>query len=259
MSVKHIGDLKKTECYGCSACVYSCSFGAITMERDSEGFRYPVVDEEKCTGCGKCRKICPSICPKDMSNAPEPESYAVWADDNIRRDSSSGGFFTILARSIFAQGGVVCGVVMDENFNVFHTVATNEKEFLPMRGSKYVQSDLRDIFPKVKEFLTSGKKVLFTGTPCQVAGLKAYLGGEEENLLTVIADNSKLPNSRWYTGSGIYRPVNLYLSERTHISYQGVKITTLSCKPAKIRISWKELTVRKNMVSVCRYRTEKLP
>ena len=72
MSVKHIGDLKKTECYGCSACVYSCPFGAITMEQDREGFRYPVVDEEKCTGCGKCRKICPSICPKDMSNAPEP-------------------------------------------------------------------------------------------------------------------------------------------------------------------------------------------
>ena len=185
MSVKHIGDLKKTECYGCSACVYSCPFGAITMEQDREGFRYPVVDEEKCTGCGKCRKICPSICPKDMSNAPEPESYAVWAEDNVRRDSSSGGFFTVLARSVFAQGGVVCGVVMDEDFKVFHTVATNEKEFVPMRGSKYVQSDLRDIFPKVKEFLGKGKKVLFTGTPCQVAGLKAYLGGEEENLLTV--------------------------------------------------------------------------
>lgn len=126
-----------------------------------------------------------TICPKDMSNAPEPESYAVWAEDNVRRDSSSGGFFTVLARSVFAQGGVVCGVVMDEDFKVFHTVATNEKEFVPMRGSKYVQSDLRDIFPKVKEFLGKGKKVLFTGTPCQVAGLKAYLGGEEENLLTV--------------------------------------------------------------------------
>lgn len=96
MSVKHIGDLKKTECYGCSACVYSCPFGAITMEQDREGFRYPVVDEEKCTGCGKCRKICPSICPKDMSNAPEPESYAVWAEDNVRRDSSSGGFLQYL-------------------------------------------------------------------------------------------------------------------------------------------------------------------
>ena len=186
MSVKHIGDLKKTECYGCSACVYSCPFGAITMEQDREGFRYPVVDEEKCTGCGKCRKICPSICPKDMSNAPEPESYAVWAEDNVRRDSSSGGFFTVLARSVFAQGGVVCGVVTDEDFKVFHTVATNEKEFVPMRGSKYVQSDLRDIFPKVKEFLGKGKKVLFTGTPCQVAAIKRCTRGKfEENLFMI--------------------------------------------------------------------------
>ena len=185
MSVKHIGDLKKTECYGCSACVYSCPFGAITMERDSEGFRYPVVDEEKCTGCGKCRKICPSICPKDMSNAPEPESYAVWADDKLRMDSTSGGAFTLIARNILAQGGVVCGVVMDEKFHIFHTIATNEKEIEPMRRSKYVESDLGDMFPRIKELLEKGTKVLFTGTPCQVAGLKAYLGNKREGLIAV--------------------------------------------------------------------------
>lgn len=185
MSVKHIGDLKKTECYGCSACVYSCPFGAITMERDSEGFRYPVVDEEKCTGCGKCRKICPSICPKDMSNAPEPESYAVWADDKLRMDSTSGGAFTLIARNILAQGGVVCGVVMDEKFHIFHTIATNEKEIEPMRRSKYVESDLGDMFPRIKELLEKGTKVLFTDTPCQVAGLKAYLGNKREGLIAV--------------------------------------------------------------------------
>ena len=184
MSVKHIGDLKKDECYGCTACQFTCPFGAISMQNDHEGFRYPVVDEEKCTGCGKCRRICPGLHDKDRSNIASPESYVIWADDKIRLDSSSGGAFTLLAKYIFSKGGVVCGVVMDEKFHVYHTFAENETELEPMRRSKYVESELGEAYPKVKKLLDEGRTVLFTGTPCQVAGLKAFLGENTKGLFT---------------------------------------------------------------------------
>lgn len=184
MKKNHIGNLNKTQCFGCTACAYTCPFGAIIMERDQEGFFYPRVDEQKCTDCGRCRRICPSVNPKDMTNSSEPETYAVRSENAVRRKSSSGGSFTLLARSVLDKGGVVCGVVMNEKFQVFHTFARNEKELEPMRRSKYVESNLGDIFPRIRELLDEKKKVLFTGTPCQVAGLKAYLGKNREGLFT---------------------------------------------------------------------------
>ncbi len=185
MKGKNIGDLRKDQCYGCTACEHACPFGAIEMAPDSEGFPYPVVDREKCTGCGKCRRICPALREKDESNRKVPESYVIQAQDSLRQISTSGGVTTLLADEVFARDGLVCGVIMDEDFRVYHIVTGDGEDMNRIRLSKYVQSDLGNVFPQIRSELKKGKQVLFTGTPCQVAGLKSYLGGEPENLLTV--------------------------------------------------------------------------
>lgn len=185
MKQNNIGNLLKTECYGCSACEHTCPFSAIEMRQDQEGFLYPVVDGEKCTQCGKCRKICPAIHEKDCCNQEVPESYVLRADDRLRSVSTSGGATTLLANAIFAEGGAVCGVIMDDDFRVYHIVTEDKEDLKRIRLSKYVQSDLGNVFPQIRSELKKGKKVMFTGTPCQVAGLKAYLQGNPENLLAV--------------------------------------------------------------------------
>lgn len=185
MKENSISNLTKTQCYGCSACQHICPVQAIEMKADQEGFYYPVVDESKCINCGKCRKSCPGINDKDMSGADSPDCFALWAEDRVRMGSSSGGAFTLLAKEILGEGGIVCGVAMDEKFYVHHVFVDSVNDLEPLRGSKYVQSDLQDTFPKIKEYLGQGRKVLFVGTPCQVAGLKSYLNGNAENLLAV--------------------------------------------------------------------------
>lgn len=182
-SIEHLG---KRECYGCSACQHTCPVKAIDMKQDKEGFWYPVVNNDLCIECGKCTRVCPSIQGKKTDNTSNPECYALQAPDSVRKSgSASGGAFVLLAEAILEQGGVVCGVVMDKQFKVYHTIVDNKQALQPLRGSKYVQSDLRQVFPEIKKYLSKGKKVLFTGTPCQVAGLKNYIGSNPENLLTV--------------------------------------------------------------------------
>lgn len=176
---------EKTRCSGCGACVHSCPAGAISMEADGEGFLYPRMDEAKCVGCGKCESLCPALRPADAINWAEPACYAVQAEDRVRMGSSSGGMFTLLARETLSRGGVVCGACMDRDFQVYHTLAEKERDLEPLRRSKYVQSDLRKVFPEIRDCLEKERWVLFVGTPCQAAGLRAFLGREWERLLIV--------------------------------------------------------------------------
>ncbi len=170
-------------CTGCGACYNKCPVNAIEMKESKEGFIVSSIIEDKCINCGLCYKICPVIKPLRKNN--NPDSYAVWADDETRLKSSSGGMFTLLAMAIFDMGGVVCGArYTDDYMGVYHTWATNLDELSPLRGSKYVQSDTRKTYREAKEYLDSGKAVLYTGCPCQVAGLYSYLGKDYDQLYT---------------------------------------------------------------------------
>jgi len=170
---------KKERCSGCTACMNACSVGAISMIPDEEGFLYPEIDEEKCVHCGLCRKICPFHGSYERSGRFEiPFVYAVkHADGNVREASTSGGMFTALSDFVLTKKGVVYGAAFTKpDFKVCHIRAESSDERDRMRGSKYVQSEIGMAFPKIKSDLKKENNVLFTGTPCQVAGLKAFLG-----------------------------------------------------------------------------------
>lgn len=174
----------KKKCCGCTACSSICPKQAIEMKEDEEGFLYPVVNKEKCVNCGLCDKVCP-ILNKKYSEI-EPKAYAMRVkDERILKRSTSGGFFTPLAKYVLNNNGVVFGVGYDENLKVIHKETKNATGIAEMTGSKYVQSYLGQSFKRVKEYIDNNELVLFSGTPCQVAGLKNYLGKEYENLITM--------------------------------------------------------------------------
>lgn len=173
----------KSKCCGCTACVNACPVQCIVMRRDrDEGFDYPVANPDICIGCGKCESVCPVLAPAEPSTPLA--AYAVRFEEFVD-GSSSGGVFPALAKAVIDEGGVVFGTVMEPDLTVGHTEAETMDEVQRMRGSKYVQSDLYSVFFDVKEYIKSGRKVLFTGTPCQVAGLHKYLGGKSDRLVTV--------------------------------------------------------------------------
>ena len=181
---KSICVLKKEECCGCGACYNRCPQNAIEMVMDEEGFLYPKVDFTKCNNCGLCQKMCPSI-SANYSNNKQPKVYAAWAADSIRKKSSSGGMFTLLAEWILSQGGLVCGAALDEDIKVQHILIDNKHDLEKLRGSKYVMSDTKKVYSEILGKLKEGRKVLFCGCPCQVAGMLTFLGKEYENLYTV--------------------------------------------------------------------------
>ena len=172
-------------CTGCASCANICPQNAIIMKQDNDGFYKPHIDEERCTNCGLCTKICPELTPA-QKNTNTPNCYAVMADDETRAKSSSGGAFSVIAHEIFNRGGVVCGAAFDENWVVKHIIIDNENDMYKLRGSKYVQSFIsEEFYTKIKKYLEEGRYVLFSGTPCQVAGLKNFLKKEYEKLLLI--------------------------------------------------------------------------
>lgn len=154
------------------------------MQENSEGFFYPVIDDAKCIKCGLCYKKCPAVFPEYRNN-PNPECYAVAANDEIREKSSSGGMFSILAEYVLKQSGYVSGAAYDEDkIGVSHILISSDSCLKKLRGTKYTQSKIGRMYAEIKEKLNSGNPVFFTGCPCQVAGLKSYLGRSYENLIT---------------------------------------------------------------------------
>ena len=174
----------KSQCCGCTACSSICPKNAIVMKQDEEGFVYPIIDKTKCIDCGLCDKVCP------IKNAKkedfEQKAYIVNnKNEEIRKDSTSGGAFTPIAEYILSKGGVVFGAAFDYNFKVIHTYVEKKEELSRFRGSKYVQSYLGDTFKLVKEFLNNDRMVCFSGTPCQIEGLKSFLQKDYKKLITV--------------------------------------------------------------------------
>lgn len=171
----------KSACTGCTACVCVCPKQCIVMRRDRQGFDYPVANPDICIKCGKCESVCPALHPENIS---EPLSaYAVRADAHLSA-ASSGGAFLSIAQKALDMSAVVYGAVMNSDMTVGHSSAEDMSGVRAMTGSKYLQSDLYSCLEEIRTQLESGRKVLFTGTPCQVAGLRSYLGKPYPDLVT---------------------------------------------------------------------------
>lgn len=186
--VKEVAYIKiedKKLCTGCTACKSICPKDAIEMVSDSEGFIYPKVDEKKCIKCGMCKNICPMI-NKVPNNKKQQKGYIFqYNNDEIRKESTSGGFFTAIADYVLDNNGVVYGAVFDEHFEVIHTRINNSKELYRFRNSKYVQSNPLNTFKETKKDLENNLLVCYSGTACEIEGLKNFLKKDYDNLITV--------------------------------------------------------------------------
>ena len=170
-------------CCGCGACKSICPQNAIEMIENEEGFLYPEINNEKCVNCGLCKKSCPVL--HELPDSKKQVFAIKHKSDEVRMNSASGGAFTLISDEVLKNNGVIYGAAFDSNWVVRHSRAVDKKQRDAMRGSKYVQSESCAVFQKVKEDLETGAQVLFTGTPCQVAGLNCFLAKNYDNLLTV--------------------------------------------------------------------------
>lgn len=185
MKLNSIQKISHADCTGCGACYNICPKNAIEMKLNDEGFWAPFLSEENCVDCGKCIATCPAIDILKFNN-PEPDCYvAIAADEKLRMKSSSGGIFGILADYVLEQNGYVCGAAYTPNFLLEHVIVDNKKDLEKLRGSKYLQSNTKDCFNKIKELLEEKKMVLYCSTPCQVAGLNKFLNKNYDTLITV--------------------------------------------------------------------------
>ena len=177
--------LDKKQCFSCHSCVLSCPKNAIRMQESSEGFLYPDVNAE-CVHCGICVRACPALTPLVVETENIRQSFAAWLqDDDKILQSSSGGAFTGLAEKVIAENGIVFGAAYNDDLSVSQISVDNLNDLQKLKGSKYVESYTGDSFKQVKSFLDTGRTVLYSGTPCQIAGLKSFLGTDYDNLLTV--------------------------------------------------------------------------
>ena len=226
----------KKQCTGCGACACVCPADCISMVENQEGFSYPVIDKERCIGCGKCRQVCPGEAEDDEKVRAVLAGYS--RSPKVRKDSSSGGIFTHLAEEIIRRGGVVFGVEMRGSRAVMCAVEKAE-ELTRLRGSKYVQGLAGDAYSRAKEYLEEGRWVLFSGTPCQIAGLYAVLNKEYSRLIT--AD---------FICHGISSPLVLekYLKEQgqgkepERISFRD---KTEGWKKFSMKVEWEDHTVNR--------------
>lgn len=162
-------------CTGCMACYNICNMNAIKVVVNEKGFQYPKVNNLKCTSCGLCENVCPAI-HTNQNYTENPKVFACWSKNSkTRRDSSSGGIFYEIASCMINSGGYVCGAAFDESFNVHHIIAQSMPELKQIQGSKYVQSDISATYKQVENLLKIDKTVLYSGTPCQIDGIKSYL------------------------------------------------------------------------------------
>ena len=187
-------------CTGCGACLNICHKGAISMTEDEYGFVFPSIDREKCVNCGLCDKVCDRI---DALNKSYPlKSFALSSKNTeFSQKSSSGGMFAELAKYVLSNGGVVFGCAMekfDDKFVIKHISVENEQDLYKLQGSKYVQSDIGNAYLEAKKYLDENREVLFSGTPCQIAGLKAFLNKDYDNLLTVDLSCTGVPSQKLF-------------------------------------------------------------
>lgn len=172
-------------CTGCGACAHICPKECIKMESDSEGFLHPSIQTDNCVNCNRCQQVCPVLTEYSLEYDGSIAYAAINTDEKTRLESTSGGVFTLLCQWVLEKGGVVFGAAYDESFSVVHCCVEKCEDLHKLRGAKYAQSTLGDAFKQVQNYLKVGKYVLFSGTPCQIGGLIAFLGNRHERLIMV--------------------------------------------------------------------------
>ncbi len=228
----------KEKCCGCSACVSICRKNAIRMVQDKEGFMYPKADAALCNNCGLCEKVCP-VMNKEMPRTQDlKKAYLIQhRNKEILAESTSGGAFTAIAEYVIRQGGVVFGAAFDAKFRVVHTSASTHTELAKFRNSKYVQSDLRDTFRQVKSLLSDGRLVCYSGTPCQIQGLRRYLMKDYENLILVDVVCRAVPSPGvWKKYFAWENAKDAIESVRFRDKARGYQYSTMAIRPQNGRI-----------------------
>lgn len=175
--------IDRTRCTGCTACAMICPKNAIIIQKDNEGFGYPIINQKKCIDCGLCKRTCPVL--NTEKNAAINKCYVAYAKDSkMSKGTSSGGIFSVIAKNVLENEGIVIGAAFNKNNELYHIAVNKNEDLDRLKGSKYLQSDLNNIFHYIKENINQ-KKILFVGVPCQVAGLKAFLQRDYKNLICI--------------------------------------------------------------------------
>lgn len=242
----------KSDCCGCSACVQRCPKQCISLHEDKEGFSYPETDYSKCIDCGLCEKVCPTLNTRKPTR-PHKCYAAIHQDEQVRRASSSGGVFTMLAESVIENGGVVFGAKWDSNWKVIHSYTDTTDGLSVFRGSKYVQSIIGNSYKEAENFLIAGRKVLFTGTPCQIAALKLFLRKNYDNLITMDFVCHGVPSPgvfRWYLQEELYnyagqKPPRLDYLPSDLLFPDGIKIDSINFRDK--RSGWRNFSISLNI------------
>lgn len=196
---RRVTDFENNQCSGCGLCVDLCPRKCISMGTDSWGFRRPMINDELCVDCGLCAKQC--IIDSPVATVPPIKTYAAVRSDSEKISlSSSGGVFAAIAESLISEGWLIAGCILDSNLNPCHILTADKDVLNRMYGSKYVQSDTNNICKSVKEALDAGNRVLFSGTPCQVAAIKRYTNNNQ-NLLTIEVICHGVPSAEMFHSS----------------------------------------------------------
>lgn len=215
-------------CTGCGACKNICHKQAISLIPDKEGFIQPVINESLCVSCRICETICPVLHPT-YKNEAVTSCYAMWGEDELRRKSSTAGMFLLAAQSVLQKGGIVYGAAWTKDWHVHHIGVENEQDLELLTGSKYLQSDTENTYQEAKLHLQKGREVLYSGCPCQIAGLYAYLGNKDyPNLTTIEVLCHGVPSPKAF---------QKYLTD----NFKGQKIRSINLRD-KAKFGWSTTT-----------------
>ena len=223
----------KIDCCGCGACKESCDQKAIKMIEDEYGFLYPNIDESLCIGCGKCKKVC-AFQSSTSKNTVRKSYAAISKDSNLLSQSSSGGIFATVASHFIDEGGWVCGAclsIKSNKIDVRHIISNDKCDLVKMQGSKYVQSDITDVIPKIKDMLKDNQRILFSGTPCQVDAIKRTTNNNP-NLFTIDLICHGVPSQKMFNDF-----LNNYIHSRQRLKDVVFRDRTKTGYTAKITVS----------------------